>query len=182
MSSSTLADSRGTILEAAQRLIEAEGWSSLTAGRVAEASGISRQWLHSLFGGHQGLVDALVASLFGTWQAAQLEIIAARLSLEPTVERSFTLLMDSPAALGIALRQRMTDRSAQEKVWYEVERTWAPVWRAERRLSKNEASALTAVFIWGALGLELLVRKGKMSTSLAKRTLISVVQGALRRS
>ena len=179
--STPLSQNRGAVLEAAQRLIEAEGWSSLTASRVADESGFSRQWLHSLFGGHQRLVDGLAASLFGPWQASQLELVAARLPLEPTVERSFTLLVDSPGALAISLRQLMTESgSTQEKVWQKLERTWAPVWRAERELSKNEVSASTAVFFWSSLGLELHVRRGDMSTALAKRTLISVVQGALR--
>ena len=181
--STPLSQNRRAVLEAAQRLIEAEGWGSLTTSRVADESGISRQWLHSLFGGHQGLVDALAASLFGPWQASQLELVAARLPLEPTVERSFTLLLHSPGALAITLRQLMTENgSTQDKVWRKLESTWAPVWRAERELSKNEVSASTAVFFWSSLGLELRMRRGGIGTALAKRTLISVVQGALRRT
>ncbi len=179
--SSPFSESRTTALTAAQRLIEADGWNALRLSGVAKASGITRQWLHSLFGGHQGLVEALASSLFGPWRAGQLEIIAARLSLGETVERSFALLMDSPGALGITLRQQMTERgSVYESLWPHVERTWAPVWQAERRLSKNESSAVTTIFLWSALGLEVHVRTGELSATLAKRTLISAVQGVLQ--
>ncbi len=180
--STAFSDSRAAALKAAQLVIETDGWSALTPSRVAEASGITRQWLHSLFGGHQGLVDALSASLFDPWQARQLEIMAARLSLGETVERSFALLLDSPGALGITLRRHLTDRGATYgSLWSRVERAWAPVWQAERRLSKNESATVTVVFLWSALGLELGVRHAEMSATMAKRILISAVQGALVR-
>ncbi len=179
--SSAFNESRTKALKAAQGLIEANGWNALTLSGVAEASGITRQWLHSLFGGHQGLVEALASSLFGPWRAGQLEIIAARLSLGETVERSFTLLMDSPGALAITLRHQMIERGPiYENLWTHVAQAWAPVWQAERRLSKHESSAVTTIFLSCALGLEVQVRAGELSATLAKRTLISAVQGTLQ--
>ena len=69
-----LSESRASVLRAARRLVEAEGWGSLKSARVAEESGITRQWLHSLFGGHRGVVDALTESLVGPWRLEEIDI------------------------------------------------------------------------------------------------------------
>ena len=182
MKSSPVEESRRLALEAAEQLIENDGWKNLTAAKIAEVSGMSRQWLHALFGGQEGLIDALVNSLAGHWKSSQIEIIAARLPLAETTEKSFTILLESSPALSIVFRQIMVDRATKfENIWNDVERIWSPVWQGERRANVEENTAVSAIFFSSALGLELLVRRRELKVSTAKYILLAAIRGCLQR-
>ncbi len=182
MKSSPVEESRRVALNAAEQLLENEGWKALTAAGIADASGMSRQWLHALFGGQKGLIDALVSSLVGGWRSAQIEIIAARLPLAETIEKSLSILLDSSPALGIVFRQLMVDRAGEfESLRNDVERIWTPVWHAEHRAPTDENNAVSAVFFCSALGLEALVRSRELNASTAKRILVDAMRGCLQR-
>ena len=181
MKSSPLEESRRTALEAAEQLLQINGWKALTAARIAEACGISRQWLHALFGGQQQLVDALVDSVFGHWRSNQIDIMAARFSLADSVARSFTLLLDSPATVAIVLRQMFVDRAeAHELLWGEIDGWWSPVWQDERSASPEEDSAVTAMLTSSSLALEPMVRGQQLSITTANHILINGMRGALK--
>ena len=180
MKSSPIEESRKIALASAQKLIETEGWNCLTASRIAEDCGLSRQWLHSLFGSQQGLIDSLVKSLVGDWRSAQLEVVAARFPITETLEKSFLLLLNSPASLGIVFREQLVEPALNGAIWPEVERLWSPVWQSERAGTAERNSSVTMVFFAGALGLEALVRRGKLRAKSATGTLIASVKGALR--
>ena len=181
MKSSPLEESRRTALEAAEQLLQINGWKALTAARIAEACGMSRQWLHALFGGQQQLVDALVDSVFGQWRSNQLDIMAARLSLADSIARSFNLLLDSSPTAAIVLRQMFVDRGeAHEPVWSEINSWWSPVWQSERSATPEEDSAVTAMLISGSLALEPMVRGQQISITTANPILINGIKGALK--
>lgn len=182
MKSSPVEESRQVALEAARQLLENNGWKALTAANIAEGCGMSRQWLHALFGGQEGLIEALVSSVAGHWRSTQIELIAARLPLTDTIEKGFSILLDSPPAVSIVLRQFLVDRVAKfEHIWNDINRIWSPVWQAERGANAEEDTAVTAAFFSSALALELLVRNGEIDVVTAKRVLMAAIKGCLRR-
>ena len=181
MKSSSIEESRQLALEAAEQLIAENGWAALTAAGIAGASGMSRQWLHALFGGQKGLLDALINSLVGRWRSSQIEIIAARLSLAETIEKSLVLLFESSPVLWTIFRQLMVERNTEfENIRVDIEHLWAPVWQAERRAPAEEDNAVSAIFIASALELATLVNNAEVSSTAAKHILVMAMKGCVQ--
>ena len=61
---------RAVVLGAAKRLLEEEGASALSVRRLAKELGTSYQLVYTLFGGKQGLLDALFRDGFASLEAA----------------------------------------------------------------------------------------------------------------
>ena len=180
MRSSPVEESRKVALEAAEHLLQKKGWKALTAASIAKGCGMSRQWLHALFGGQAGLIDALVDSVVGHWRSKQIEVIASRLPLVDTIEKSFSILLESSPTVGIVLRQIFVDRGPKfAKIWADINQFWSPVWQAERSASDEENAAAAAAFISSALALELLVRNREIDVVTAKHVLVAATRGCL---
>ena len=179
--SSPIELSRKTALDAAENLLQIKGWKALTAARVAEACGMSRQWLHTLFGGQQQLVDALVDSVFGHWRAKQLELMAARQPLSETVARNFALILDSPPTVAMVLRQTMVDQTEREAtMWAEIHDWWKPLWQAERSAPDEEDRAVTTTLFAASVALEPTVRNHLLDSSTATAVVIGAIKGSLK--
>lgn len=178
--STPIQDNRSLVLAAASRVVEAEGFAAVTTSRVADESGFSRQWLHSLFGSHAELLTSLCDSWVQPWLAAQVEVIASRLALDPTLDRSFTLLLDAKPCLGITLRHLSAGGGRElEVVHKRLDEIWAPVWRGEQELRGRDATAATTAYLSISLGLEQRVRMRGLSPNQAKRTLLAALRGVL---
>lgn len=63
-------EDRAVVLAVAQRLLEREGAAALSVRRLAREVGTSYQLVYTLFGGKQGLLDALFRSGFRSLEAA----------------------------------------------------------------------------------------------------------------
>lgn len=58
-------DLRAALLAAAARLLSEQGWGALTLRRLAETVNVSTKAVYTLFGGKEGLVEALYLHAFG---------------------------------------------------------------------------------------------------------------------
>src|SRR5438876_353349 len=81
----------GGLLEAAERIVEAEGLDALTVRRVADALGTSTRSVYSVFGSKNGLVIALGRRAF--------ELLRAELEALPTTTDPAADLVEAGAAV-----------------------------------------------------------------------------------
>ena len=63
-------EDRGVVLDTAQRLLEEDGAAALSVRRLAKELGTSYQLVYTLFGGKQGLLDALFQRGFERLEAS----------------------------------------------------------------------------------------------------------------
>ena len=180
MKANPIEESRRVALEAAEQLLQIEGWRALTAAKTAAACGMSRQWLHTLFGGQQQLIDALVDAVIAHWRAHQLEIMAARHSLADSVTKSFNLLLEAQPTVSVVLRQTLVEnQNKQEKIRRDIDEWWMPVWNTEGTVNRSLGIAVTTIWLSSSLALEPLVRTKQVSIRAANSALVGACRGAI---
>jgi AcrR family transcriptional regulator len=77
----SIAPVRERLLDAAQSMIEATGWSSVTMARIGEQAGVSRQTVYNEFGTKHGLAEQLAMRELARF----LEVVRERLAAETTL-------------------------------------------------------------------------------------------------
>ncbi len=137
------------ILAAAQRVLVAKGFSGLTLRAIAKESGENSAMVQYYFGNKEGLVKAMIDSVFRDDQqdaASAMSTVASEERLPRFVDglrtisssRSFRVFFD---ILPYALRnQGLRDRMARAYEWYRrIKLDWL---RAEDQASWSEQDAL----------------------------------------
>ncbi|MFH8839440.1 TetR family transcriptional regulator [Streptomyces sp. NPDC017868] len=102
---------REQVLDAAYRLVAADGWGGLRMAGIARAAGISRQTLYNEFGSKEAIGQALVQrELEGFLLGIQRELDAHRSQLEAAAAAGvgYTLqqAVDNPLIKGVLLAAR----------------------------------------------------------------------------
>lgn len=103
------------LLDAAQEITVANGWSDVTMARIADIAGVSRQTVYNEFGSKPELADELVMRELGRF----LEVVRSRLmgdddlvaGLESACEGALTMAESSPLLRAVlsSIHQREND-------------------------------------------------------------------------
>jgi AcrR family transcriptional regulator len=92
----SVAPVRERLLDAAQRMIEDSGWSSVTMARVAERAGVSRQTVYNEFGNKHGLAEQLAMRELGRF----LDLVRERMAAEATLVEGIRAACEGALLMG----------------------------------------------------------------------------------
>ena len=130
-------DTRIGLLDAAERLIEAEGVAALSVRRVADEVGTTTRAVYSLFGSKAGLLVALGSRAFD-WLATELELLPVTadpagdlVAAGATVFRR--LVVEHPSLFRIGVQQTGLADDDAPGIWPAAE---AAMTRLEARLER----------------------------------------------
>lgn len=101
------ADTRDRILDAARKVLLADGYANLSTRRVADGAGVPLSQIHYHFGGRQGLVLALLASENERLVARQTEMYAEDAPLHARYEQACDFLDEDLASGYVRILQEM---------------------------------------------------------------------------
>ncbi|GAA2077778.1 TetR/AcrR family transcriptional regulator [Aeromicrobium halocynthiae] len=76
---SVVPSTRDRLLDAAQHLVETDGWASITMARIARLAGVSRQTVHNELGTKHALAQDLALRELGRF----LDLVRERVAAEP---------------------------------------------------------------------------------------------------
>lgn len=76
---SVVPSTRDRLLDAAQHLVETDGWASITMARIARLAGVSRQTVHNELGTKHALAQDLALRELGRF----LDLVRVRVAAEP---------------------------------------------------------------------------------------------------
>ncbi len=76
---SVVPSTRDRLLDAAQHLVETDGWASITMARIARLAGVSRQTVHNELGTKHALAQDLALRELGRF----LDVVRERVAAEP---------------------------------------------------------------------------------------------------
>ena len=76
---SVVPSTRDRLLDAAQHLVETDGWASITMARIARLAGVSRQTVHNELGTKHALAQDLALRELGRF----LDLVRRRVAAEP---------------------------------------------------------------------------------------------------
>jgi AcrR family transcriptional regulator len=166
------------LLDAAERIVEADGLGALSVRAVADEIGTTTRAIYSLFGSKEGLIAALGARTFDLLGAA---VSALPMTDDPAVDlveagvNGFRrVMLDHPALfrLGVqqadTLRQQAEIRGSSVRAWTVLQ---ARVSRLEQRGLLGTRSVDEAATAFHALceGLTALEVRGVLSETSAER-------------
>jgi len=177
------------ILAAAQRVLADKGFTGLTLRAVAQESGANSAMVQYYFGSKDGLVEAMIDSVFRDDQEEAASIMAAvprNERLRRFVDglrtigssRSFPVFFDIlPYALRIdGLRARL----ARTYEWYRrLKRNWLPV---EQTPSPSEEEVLLAVAELATAVVDGLAIQGLIDDTVDRERAYAVLEFMLQRS
>lgn len=81
-----MTDVRDRIVEAAARLLQAEGAAAVTTRGVAQAAGVQAPTIYRLFGDKDGLVEAVAEHVMATYVAAKRDAVARADLADPVAD------------------------------------------------------------------------------------------------
>jgi AcrR family transcriptional regulator len=84
------------LLDAAQRMIEDTGWSSVTMARIAERAGVSRQTVYNEFGNKHGLAEQLAMRELSRF----LDVVRERMAAESTLVEGIRAACEGALLMG----------------------------------------------------------------------------------
>lgn len=146
---------REQVLDAAYRVVAAEGWGGLRMTAIARAAGISRQTLYNEFGSKDAIGNALVRrELDGFLRGIQRELDGHRGELEAAAAAGvgYTLQQaaDNPLIKGVLVAERGGEGALLASTAmvdaYAIE-TWPDVDEESRRLAVETIVRLTVSHI-----------------------------------
>lgn len=92
----SIAPVRERLLDAAQAMIEASGWSSVTMARIGERAGVSRQTVYNEFGNKHGLAEQLAMRELARF----LEVVRERMAAETTLVEGIRAACEGALLMG----------------------------------------------------------------------------------